>query len=172
LRLAPIVVAGLLACGLSAFAPPPQPVTVELEESLFVQKPEAAGTKRGAYLMWVPQPVLKYCVGKTFKECASIDYCIRTTNKDVPMCRNLGVDVTRLPAYPPDVLPRRVLSITCSAIVGMPGYDDLLRYLENAPKETLDRLTLRARIKARIKLTRSTDDDQFQLLEVLAVPPS
>jgi hypothetical protein len=108
---------------------------------------------------------------KTTKECSTIDYCIRTTNKHASMCQSLSVDTTRLPAYRPDVPPRRVLSIVYfSPIKTAKGFASLAQFFENAPKGSLDHLSRSARIRARIKLTRSADDDQFDVLEVLAVP--
>lgn len=153
----------------SLFAP--QERTSELEASLFVQDPHLEGGKKGIQVMWIPQPIQKYCLGKTTKECSTIDYCIRTTNKHVSMCQNLSVDTTRLPAYPPDVSPRRVLSIVYFfPIATFKGFGSLAEFFQNAPKGSLDRLSTSARIRARIKLTRSADDDQFEVLEVLAVP--
>jgi hypothetical protein len=88
------------------------------------------------------------------------------------MCQNLGVDTARLPAYPADVPPRRVLSVVCLyPMTSNNGFGSLMKFFESAQKGSLDRLSTHARIKARVKLTRSADDDQFQLLEVLAVPP-
>ncbi len=149
----------------------PQERTSELEASLFVQDPHLEGGKKGIQVIWIPQPIQRYCLGKTPKECSTIDYCIRTTNKHASMCQGLSVDTTRLPAYPPDVPPRRVLSI----VYFLPtqtakGFDSLARFFENVPKGSLDHLSRSARIRARIKLTRSADDDQFDVLEVLAVP--
>jgi hypothetical protein len=175
MTLSSIAGVGLIACGVSVLTqtslPEPRATTLELQEFLFVQKPDAPGARAGVQVVWIPQPVQKYCLGKTLKECASIDYCIRTTNKNVAMCRNLSVDATRVPAYPPDVRPARVLSVTYFVLAGMPGFDALQRFLERAPKETLDHLSLSARIRAKIKFTRSREDDDFKLMEVLAVPP-
>ncbi len=130
-------------------------------------------------MLWIPQPLQKYCLGKTAEQCSTIDYCIRTTNKNISMCRSLGVDLRRLPAYPSDIRPRRVLSITYYELDPTKGFDtlpkgfgSLLKFFESAPKNTLDRLSTSARIKARIKLIRSSDDDQFELLEILVVPAS
>jgi hypothetical protein len=156
-----------------ASLPAPQQSTSELEVSLFVQDPHLKGTARGIQVVWIPQPILKYCLGKTTQECSTIDYCIRTTNKQAAMCKNLGVDTTRLPAYPADIPPRRVLSVTCLyPMTVTKGCGSLMKFFESAPKGSLDRLSTRARIKARVKLTRSADDDQFELLEVLAMPSS
>ncbi|MDQ1390717.1 MAG: hypothetical protein QOG55_177 [Acidobacteriaceae bacterium] len=143
----------------------------ELEASLFVQDPHLESGKKAIQLIWIPLPIQKYCLGKTSKECSTIDYCIRTTNKRASMCQNLSVDTTRLSAYPQDVPPRRVLSIVYFLpIATADGFDTLAKFFENAPKGSLDRLSRRARIRARIKLTRSVDDDQFEVLEILAVP--
>jgi|HubBroStandDraft_6_1064221.scaffolds.fasta_scaffold483450_2 hypothetical protein len=153
--------------------PAPLQSTSELEVSLFVQDPHLKSGKKGIEVVWIPQPILKYCLGKTTQECSTIDYCIRTTNKQVAMCKNLSVDTARLPAYPADIPPRRVLSLTCLyPMTVTTGCGSLMKFFESAPKSSLDRLSTRVRIKARVKLTRSADDDQFELLEVLAAPSS
>ena len=144
--------------------------TLELQESLFVQNPHVNGVKGGIHVLWIPQPIQKYCIGKTTEQCSAIDYCIRTTNRNMSMCRNLSIDVTRLPAYPPGIRPRRLLSVIYFPVAPIKGFEALLKFLESAPQDSLDRLSATARIKARIKLIRSSDDDQFELLEVLAVP--
>lgn len=147
--------------------------TSELELSLFVQDPHLKGGRKGITVAWIPQPIQKYCLGKTIQDCATIDYCIRTTNKHVAMCQNLSVDTTRLPAYPPGMSPRRVLSILLLyPMTPEKGFGSLIKFFESAPNGSLDHLSTRARIQARVKLTRSSDDDQLQLLEVLAVPSS
>jgi len=149
----------------------PQEKTSELEASLFVQDPHLANGKKGVQVIWIPQPVQKYCLGKTHKECSTIDYCIRTTNKHAAMCQNLGVDTARLPAYPPDVSPRRVLSIVYFfPMDSANGLGRLAEFFEKAPKGSLDHLSRNARIRARVKLSRSADDDQFDVLEVLEAP--
>jgi hypothetical protein len=151
----------------------PREGTSELEVSLFVQDPHFKSGARGIQVLWIPQALQKYCLGKTAQECSTIDYCIRTTNKQAAMCQNLGVDTTRLPAYPADIPPRRVLSVVCLyPMTPANGFGNLMKFFESAPKGSLDRLSTRARIKAKVKLTRSADDDQFQLLEVLTVPSS
>jgi hypothetical protein len=145
--------------------------TSELEVSLFVQDPHLANDKKGVQVIWIPQPVQKYCLGKTPKECSTIDYCIRTTNKHGAICQNLGVDTAHLPAYPPDVSPRRVLSIVYFfPMDGAKGFGRLAEFFEKAPKGALDHLSKNARIRASVKLSRSADDDQFDVLEVLDVP--
>jgi len=149
----------------------PQEKTSELEALLFVQDPHFANGKKGVQVIWIPQPVQKYCLGKTDKECSTIDYCIRTTNKHAAMCQHLSVDTTRLPPYPPDVSPRRMLSVVYFfPMASDKGFDRLAEFFENAPKGSLDHLSRNARIKAKVRLTRSADDDQFDVLEVLEAP--
>ena len=149
----------------------PQERTSELEASLFIQDPHLASGKKGVQVIWIPQPVQKYCLGKTYKECSTIDYCIRTTNRHAKMCQNLSVDTTRLPAYPPGTSPRRVISIVYFfPIAADKGFGKLAEFFENAPKGSLDRLSKSARISARVKLTRKADDDDFDVLEILAAP--
>jgi hypothetical protein len=153
--------------------PAPHESTTELEVSLFVQDPHLKGGRKAISVAWIPQPIQKYCLGKTIQDCATIDYCIRTTNKHVAMCQNLSVDTARLPAYPPDMSPRRVLSILLLyPMTPDKGFGSLIKFFESATPGSLDRLSTRAQIKARVKLTRSADDDQLQLLEVLSVPSS
>jgi hypothetical protein len=146
--------------------------TSELEESLFVQDPHLKSGKKGILVVWIPPPIQKFCLGKTVEQCAAMDYCIRTTSKNVSTCKNLAVSLKNLPAYPPGMRPRRVMSITYFSIGPGNKVAAVMNYVENAPKGSLDRLSTRARIKARIKFTRTADDDQFDLLEVLDVPQS
>jgi hypothetical protein len=171
LRLAATAAAGLMLC---AQAPSPAPTgsALELEEFLYIQNPHPDAALKGAvYVLWIPQPVMKYCSEKTAEQCIAIDFCIRTTSKQVSMCQNLSVNVTKLSRYPNDTGPRRVLSITYFPRAPVKGLDTLLQYFNSNPKATFDRLSPNARIKARVKLIRSATDDQFELLEVLAVPP-
>jgi len=115
--------------------------------------------------MWIPKPVESLCLGKPFEKCAGIDYCSRTTNQHVSMCQNLGLDLSKSPKYPADLRPKRVLSIVFYQGSLVKGWAPLRNYFESQPPGKSER------IKARIKLIRSTDDDQFELLEVIAVPP-
>jgi hypothetical protein len=154
-----------------ASATAPQEVTAEVEASLFVQDPHFKSGSKGISLMWIPQPVLKYCLGKTMQACSTIDYCIRTTNKDAAMCQNLGVDTKHLPAYPAGTTPRRVVSVTLLfPMTSDKGFGSLIQFFENAPKGSLDHLSTRTLIKAKVKLTRTATDDSFLLTEVLSVP--
>jgi hypothetical protein len=169
--MAPLLSIALAAMVLAGQTAPPPKKTVELTEVLFVLNPLTKGAEGGADVLWIPQPLQKYCLGKTAQQCSTIDYCIRTTNRDVSMCQNLGVDLARLPLYPPDTRPRRLLSVTYFPLAPIKGFDTLRKFLASKPAATFDRLSLGGRIKGRIKFTRSPDDDDFDLLEVLAVPP-
>lgn len=147
-----------------------QPGSVELEQFLFVQAPEHDNGKGGIVLIWLPQPLLKLCLGKTYTQCANIDYCIRTTNRESSQCKNIGVDLARISPYPPSTRPRRMMSLTLMYLTPT-TFEPLQTFYEGAPKASLERISMSARIKARIKFTRKPDDDDFQLEEVLAVPP-
>jgi hypothetical protein len=154
-----------------ASSPTPQEKTSELEASLFVQDPHFANGKKAVQVIWIPGPVQKYCMGKTAKECSTIDYCIRTTDKHAAMCQHLSADIARLPPYPPNVSPRRVLSVVYFLpMASEKGFDRLAEFFENAPKGSLDHLSRNARIRAKVKLTRSAGDDEFEVLEVLEAP--
>src|SRR5579864_2524507 len=119
---------------------------VELDDSLFVQNP-TPGVK-GYHVVWIPEPLQKVCMGKTAKQCADMDYCIRTTNKNVSMCRGLP----KLPTYPAGMRPRRVFSITYME----PGNTKVLEFLRQfhatQPSTAFDRLFMGVRVKARLKL--------------------
>jgi len=149
------------------------PTQTQREEFLFLLNPPPGSKGAAVVVLWIPPPLLRYCLGKTREQCVAIDYCIRTTNRNVSQCRNLTVDVTNIPKYPRDIYPRRVLAVTYfpAAASVIKGLDGLLEYLDAQPKADFDRLSGKARIKAKIKVTRSADDDDFDLLEVLAVPP-
>jgi hypothetical protein len=160
-----LFVIGVMACASIARAQ-----TTELEETLFIQTPVTAGFK-GIVFVWIPQPIEKLCLGKTVTECASMDFCIRTTTKSVKMCQNLPMPLARLPQYPPNIRPARVISMTLQFPATLPGVESLRQFMDNAPKETLNRLSLSARVKAKIKFTRTPDDDTFWLEEVLSILP-
>lgn len=145
--------------------------SVELETTLFVQTLERRNGEDAIVVLWIPQPIQKLCLGKTEEQCAAIDYCIRTTNQDVARCRNLGIPISRLPSYPPEMRPRRQLSVVYFATAPTKGFATLQEFYHRAPKASLQRLSMNSRIKARIRFTRKPDDDDFDLLEVLAVAP-
>lgn len=144
--------------------------SVELEEFLFVQAPEHDNGKGGIVLIWLPQPLLKLCLGKTHTQCATIDYCIRTTNRESSQCKNIGVNLAQIAKYPQGTRPRRMMSLTLMYLEPT-KFEPLQDFYNSAPKASLERISMSARIKARIKFTRKPDDDDFQLEEVLAVPP-
>lgn len=147
--------------------------SVELEQMLFVQAPGPGGSKDGIVLVWLPEPLQKLCLGKTAPRCATIDYCIRTTNRDVAECRNLGINLARIRPYPPDTRPRRMISMTLFKIreLNGNGYGLLQKYYNSAPPASLARLSMSARVKARVRFTRKADDDDWDLLQIIAVPP-
>jgi hypothetical protein len=67
--------------------------------------------------------------------------------------------------------PRRVLTVTYfRGAIAIKGVGDLLEYFDGQPRSDFDRLSMKARISARISVKRSADDDDFELLEVLHVP--
>lgn len=147
--------------------------SVELEQLLFVQAPGPGGAKDGIVLVWLPEPLQKLCLGKTASRCASIDYCIRTTNRDVSECRNLGINLARIRPYPPETRPRRMISLTLFKIREWNGngFGLLQKFYNSAPPASLQRLSMDARVKARIRFTRKPDDDDWDLLQVIAAPP-
>ena len=149
-----------------------QPSSVELEELLFVQAPGPGAPKDSISLAWLPEPLQKLCLGKTSERCATIDYCIRTTNRGDSRCRNLGVNLARIPNYPPGTRPARMISLTLFRIreFNGNGYGMLQNFYKSLPPASLNRLSLNARVKARIQFIRKPDDDDFNLLQILAAP--
>jgi len=165
-----LAAAAVLCVVALAQTPRPGESSVELEPSLFVQLPGGKIIPGAVQLVWIPEPLEKYCLGKTHQQCASMDFCIRTTTKNVATCRNLAVDLAHLPAYPPDMRPRRMLSIALLPPTRMKGWDDLQDYLSRAHKDRLAHFSPLARIKAKVALTRTPEDDDFRVLEILSVP--
>jgi len=146
------------------------PPSTELEAILFVQSLPTKNGQEAIHLVWIPQPLQKLCLGKTAQKCADMDYCVRTTNRDVSMCRNLGIPLSRLPSYPPNMVPRRVLSVVLLRLTP-DHFATLQDFYHHAPRASLERLSLSARVKARVRFTRTPDDDGFEVLEILAVAP-
>lgn len=142
----------------------------EMEAVLFVQSLPMKNGQQGIHLVWIPQPIQKLCLGKTAQQCADIDYCIRTTNRDVSTCRKLGIPSSQLPSYPRGIIPARQLSITYLAL-GPNNFASLQKFFHSAPKASLEHLSMSARVKARVRFTRKPDDDDFDVLEIIAVPP-
>ena len=153
-----------------ALAQTPGESSLELEPSLFVQLPGGKSVPGAVLLAWIPEPLEKYCLGKTHDQCASMDFCIRTTTKNVSTCRNLAVDLVDLPAYPRDMRPRRMLSVVLYPPMRMTGWEELQDYVARAPKDRFDLFSPRARIKAKVTFNRTPDDDGFRVLEILSVP--
>ena len=180
LRLATIAVAGVLTCGIpsAAQSQAPKEGAVELEQSLFLLKPHLKNPKGVEIpgvleVVSVPLPIQKYCMGKTSEQCSTIDYCIRTTTKSVAMCQKLPANLRNLPPYPAGMRPNRQFSI--SFYQGAPnikGFEALRQFYDHAPKGTLEVLSTHARFNAKIRFTKTADDGDFQLLEVLSVPSS
>lgn len=156
MRLAGLAV--FVLCGVNAVA-----AAVETEAVLFVQ----SAAKDGIAVAWIPEPLQKYCLGKTLQQCSTMDYCIRTTNKNVAMCRNLG----RLPGYPADMHPRRVISITYFKIAPelspVKGMGILQNFFEARGRGKFEVLSNDARMRARVKVTTRADDDDFEVVEFL-----
>ena len=144
--------------------------STEMDAILFVQSFPMKNGKDAIDLVWVPKPLERLCLGRTSQQCANMDYCVRTTNRNVSMCRNLSVPLSRLPAYPLGMSPRRQLSVTLMYLT--PDYfTNLQQFFHSLPQASLQRLSLSARVKARVRLTRTPDDDSFEVLEILAVAP-
>jgi hypothetical protein len=165
-----LAAAALLCVAALAQTPRRGETSLELEPSLFVQLPGGKSTPGAVQLVWIPEPLEKYCLGKTHVQCASMDFCIRTTTKNVSTCRNLAVDLAHLPTYPPDMRPRRMLSIALIPPTRMKGWEDLQAYMARAPKDRLEHFSEMARIKAKVAFTRTPEDDDFRVLEILSVP--
>jgi hypothetical protein len=141
-----------------------------MEAILFVQSFPMKDGHDAIDLVWIPRPIQQICLGKTAQQCADIDYCIRTTNRDVSMCRNLGIPLSRLPSYPPGMIPTRQLSVVLMRL--SPDYfANLQEFFHRAPKASLEHLSMSARVKARVRFTRKADDDEFSVLEILGVAP-
>jgi hypothetical protein len=66
-----------------------------------------------------------------------MDFCIRTTSKDVSTCRNLAIDLAHLPAYPPDMRPRRMISIALIPPTVMNGWEELENFIARTPNVSL-----------------------------------
>jgi hypothetical protein len=165
-----LAAAAVLCVVAVAQSPRPGESSLELEPSLFVQLPGGKITPGAVQLVWIPEPLVKYCLGKTHQQCASMDFCIRTTTKNVSTCRNLAVDLTHLPAYPPDMRPRRMMSIAVIPPTRMKGWEELQNFVASAPKGRLERFSQMARIKAKVTFIRTPEDDDFRVLEILSVP--
>ena len=155
----------------SAQSPAAQPNSVDSEQILFLQTMPLKNGKDGYGLTWIPVPLQKYCLGKTSQQCATMDFCLRTTTPSIAMCRNLGSALQRMPRYPRDMSPRRMLSIFLIPPSTMNGFDLLQKLAETRPRSSLQLFSMDARVKARVRFTRQPDDDSFSVLEILAASP-
>src|SRR5579863_6650570 len=158
-----------------AFAQSAPDNSTDLDQILFLQlMPLKNGPNAGkdAYtLSWIPAPLQKYCLGKTFDSCAHMDFCLRTTTPTIAMCKNLGSALTRMPPYPRGMSPRRMLSITLFPPSTMQGFDLLQKLAESMPHTSPQLFSMAARVKARVRLTRRPDDDDLTVLAILSVAP-
>lgn len=172
--------AGILTCAIpsAAQSQPSKEGFSELQESLFVlngHMKNAKGVEIPGVLqvVSVPQPIQKYCMGKTSGQCATIDYCIRTTTKSVAMCQKLPPNLRNLPPYPAGMRPNRMFSISFfQQAPGIHGFEALRRFYDSAPKGSLDVFSANTRFQAKVRFTKTADDGDFELLEVVSVPPS
>lgn len=144
---------------------------VEVEQVLFVQTLPLKNGKVAYDLSWIPAPLEKYCLGKSHQACATMDFCLRTTTPSVAMCRNLGAALTRMPRYPRDMSPRRMLTITLFPPSTMPGFDLLQNVAQTLPRSSAQAFSMAGRVKARVRLTQKPDDDDLTILEILSVAP-
>jgi hypothetical protein len=148
-----------------------QPEAMEMGQTLYVQAPDWSGPKGDSIvLVWLPEPLKSTCVGRTMKECFNIDYCIRTTNPSGAQCRNLLIPRSQLPHYPPEMRPRRAVSVVLRYLGNSNGFDKLKAFYRGADASSLSRLSSDATIRARIRYNDDPSFEGFTLLEVLSAP--
>lgn len=147
-----------------------QSASTEMDAILFVQSLKMKDGSDAIDLIWIPQPIQRLCLGKTAQQCANIDFCIRTTSPQVKTCRDLGIPLSRLPSYPANMVPRRQLSVVLIRL-SPDRFANLQAFFHRQPKASLEHLSLSARVKARVQLTRTPDDDTMNVNEILAVAP-
>ena len=165
-----IAVAAGLAAVLAAVPVAAAQGGVEMEQTLYVQAPDFAGGGDSIVLVWLPEPLEGTCVGRTMKECARIDFCIRTTNPGSAQCRDLGIRRADLPHYPAEMRPRRMISVVLRALGNGNGFDRLKAFYRSASPESLQRLSTETQIRARIRYDDDPSFQRFTLLEVLSTP--
>jgi len=163
-------IAGHVLLAAAAQALPNPPDAIEMEQTLFVQAPDFAGGGNSIVLVWLPEPLVSTCLGRTMKECFNFDFCIRTTNPNGPQCKNLAVPRARLPHYPPGMVQRRAMSVVLSKLGDSNGFDLLKSFYRSAPKASLQRLSSDATIRARISYNNSSSFEGFSLIQVLSAP--
>lgn len=172
--------AGLLSTAALGTAAIPRPMVaaasagqsdgIEVEQTLYVQAPDFPGAGDSIVLVWLPEPLVSTCLGRTMKECFKIDYCIRTTNPNGPQCKDLGIPRAQLPHYPAGMRPRRAVSVVLRAMGDDHGFDRLKAFYRNAPSSSLNKLSPDATISARILYTDDPSFQRFNLVEVLSTP--
>ena len=163
-------IAGHVLLAAAAQALPNPPDAIEMEQTLFVQAPDFAGGGNSIVLVWLPEPLVNTCLGRTMKECFTIDYCIRTNNPNGAQCRNLGIPRTQLPHYPSDMRPRRAMSLVMKALEDTNGFDRLKEFYKRAPASSLSQLALDTQIRAKVRYNDNPSFQSFYLLEVLETP--
>jgi hypothetical protein len=67
--------------------------------------------------------------------------------------------------------PRRQLSVIYFPIALIKGFAMLQDFYHRTPRASLERLSLSTRVKARVRFTRTSEDDDFNVLEILTVAP-
>lgn len=142
---------------------------IEMEQMLYLQAPDFQGGGNSIVLVWLPEPLESTCLGRTMKECANIDYCIRTMNPNGPQCAHLGISRAQLPHYPAGMQPRRMISVVLRYLDNSHGYDKLKVFYKSASQDSLERLSSDATIRARIRYN-SGSFEGFTVLEVLSAP--
>jgi hypothetical protein len=147
-----------------------QPDGIEMEQTLYVQAPDFPGGGDSIVLVWLPEPLVSTCMGRTMKECFKIDYCTRTTNPNGPQCKDLRIPRAQLPRYPADMRPRRAISIVLRAMDNEHGFDRLKALYRNASPSSLSKLSSDATIQARIRYDDDPSFQRFNVLEVLSTP--
>ena len=68
------------------------------------------------------------------------------------------------------MVPRRMVSVTLTRLTP-DHFANLQEFFHHASKASLAELSLSARVKARVQLTRTSDDDNLYVQEILAVAP-
>ena len=78
---------------------------------------------------------------------------------------------SRLPSYPHEMRPLRQLSVIYFPAADVKNLAMLQDFYRRAPRSSLERLSLSTRVKVRVRFTRRPDDDDFDVVEILAVAP-
>ncbi len=152
---------------------------IEMEDFVYLQiPPEKSQFKDAIVVVWIPGPAIKYCLGKTMRQCTELEYCFRVAQKhnaEPEMCKAIHDLVAAMPPYPADVIPRRVTSCTYlpAARDMIKGVDALFAFRQSKPRGYFDRISSRVRFRARLKLKRRPDEyelEDLEMVEVLGTP--